>query len=132
LALVLACLVRSAEAAGVGKRFQQGSHVITKLPIRNPNVAEDMPGQDVKIEMGRDLEVAGPGKDGLDEARIIENRIAGFDIGEKVDERNLIGLGPGKSANNKVEIGRRKAFPTIRPDHRKLIMSISNAAWQAC
>ena len=43
----------------------------------------------------------------------------------------MIGLRPGQGADDEIEIGGRKAFPTIRPDHRELIMSISDAAWQA-
>ena len=116
----------------MGKRFQERSNVITDLAIGYADVTEDVPGQDVKVKMRRDLEMAGSGKDGLNQARIIENRIAGFGIGQEVDERDTIGLRPGQSADDKVEIGRRKAFPTIRPDHRELIMSISDAVWQAC
>jgi hypothetical protein len=44
----------------------------------------------------------------------------------------MIGLRPGENAHDKIEIRRREARPTIRLDHRGSIMSISNAAWQAC
>ena len=43
----------------------------------------------------------------------------------------MIGLRPRERSHDKVEISRCEARPTIRLDHRELIMSISNAAWQA-
>src|SRR4051794_15720230 len=103
---MLTRLVRRAEAAGARKSFEQGTHVITELAISNPNIAENVPGQDIKIKVGRDLKMAGPGKDRLDETRIIEHRIAGFGIREQIDEGDVIRLDPGESADDKVEISR--------------------------
>jgi len=58
----------------------------------------------------------------IDQPRMIENGIARFDIAQKIDERNLIGLRPRQRAHDEVEIGGGKPRPTIRPDHRDFIM----------
>jgi len=41
---------------------------------------QDVPGKDVKIELGRDTEMSGVRKNGLHQARMIENRVAGFRV----------------------------------------------------
>jgi hypothetical protein len=53
---------------------------------------------------------------------MIENGIARFDIAQEIDERDLIGLRPRQCAHDEVEISGGKPRPTIRPDHRDLIM----------
>ncbi len=53
---------------------------------------------------------------------MIENGIAGFDIAQKIDERNLVSLGARERAHDEVDIGGGKPRTTIRPDHRELIM----------
>ena len=53
---------------------------------------------------------------------MIENGIACFDIAQKIDQRNVIGLGACERAHDEVEISGREARPTIRPDHRELVM----------
>jgi hypothetical protein len=47
---------------------------------------------------------------------------ARFDIAQQIDERNLIGLRARERAHDEVEIRGGKPRPTIRPDHRELIM----------
>jgi hypothetical protein len=51
-----------------------------------------------------------------------ENAIPRFDIAQKIDQRNLIGLRTRQRAYDEVEIGCREPRPTIRPDHRDFIM----------
>jgi hypothetical protein len=53
---------------------------------------------------------------------MIENGIARFDIAQKIDKRNLIGLRTPERPHNEVEISRGEPRPTIRPDHRDFIM----------
>ena len=53
---------------------------------------------------------------------MIENGIARFDIAQKINQRNLIGLRTRQRAQDEVEIGGCKPRPTIRPDHRDFIM----------
>jgi hypothetical protein len=62
---------------------------------------------------------------------MIENRVSRFSVAQEVDQRNLIGLRTGQGANNEIKIGRGKSFPTVRPNHRRPIMSIVDARWQA-
>src|SRR5207244_3935441 len=45
-----------------------------------------------------------------------------FDIAQKIDERDLIGLRARERAHDEVEISCSKPRPTIRPDHRDFIM----------
>ena|SRR5213080_4448148 len=61
-------------------------------------------------------------QDRIDQARMIENGIARFDIAQKIDERNLIRLRTRQRAYDKVEIGSGKPRPTIRTNHRDFIM----------
>ena len=53
---------------------------------------------------------------------MIENGIACLDITQKIDQRNLISLRARERAHDEVEIGSGEPRPTIRPDHRELIM----------
>src|SRR6266567_4412460 len=53
---------------------------------------------------------------------MIKNGIARFDIAQKIDKRNLIGLGARERAHDEVEISGGEARPTIRPDHRERIL----------
>jgi hypothetical protein len=43
----------------------------------------------------------------------------------------LVGLRARERAHDEVEIRGGKARPTIRPDHRELIMHEQNRVWQA-
>ena len=61
-------------------------------------------------------------QDGVNQSRMIENGIARFDVAQKIDKRDLIGLGARERAHDEVEIGGGKPRRTIRPDHRELIM----------
>ena len=53
---------------------------------------------------------------------MIENGIARFNIAQKIDQRDLVSLRARERAHNEVEISRRKPRPTIRLNHRDLIM----------
>jgi hypothetical protein len=53
---------------------------------------------------------------------MIENGIARFEIAQKIDEGNVIGLRARERAHNEVEISSGKPRPTIRSDHRELVM----------
>src|SRR4030095_7547198 len=67
---------------------------------------------------------------GSDQCRMIENGIARFEIAQKIDQRNLIGLRARERTHDEVEIGGREPRPTIRPDHRELIMQGRRRLWQ--
>ena len=86
-----------------------------------------MAGQNVEIKLGRNAELAAVGENRFDQAWMIEDGIARFRIAQKIDQRNVIALRAGKGADDKIEIGRGKSRPTIRPDHRELIMSNADA-----
>ncbi len=58
---------------------------------------------------------------------MIENGIARFDVAQKIDKRDLIGLRARKRAHDEVEIGSGKPRPTIRSYHRDFIMRDSRA-----
>src|ERR1700719_500880 len=60
------------------------------------------------------------GKNGLDQARMIENRIACFRVTEKIDQRNAVSARARESANDKIEISGGETCPTICPNHRSL------------
>jgi hypothetical protein len=53
---------------------------------------------------------------------MIEKGIARFDIAQKIDQRDLIGLRTRERAHDEVEISGGEPRPTIRADHRDFIM----------
>src|SRR5438874_11999825 len=53
---------------------------------------------------------------------MIENGIGRFDIAQQIDQRDLVALRTRQRAHDEVEIGGGEPRPTIRPDHRELIM----------
>ena len=61
-------------------------------------------------------------QDCIDQSRMIQDGIPRFNITQKINERDLIGLRTRQRAHNEVEISRGKPRPTIRPDHRDFIM----------
>src|SRR4051812_41942340 len=91
-----------------------------------------MTRENIKIEVRRNLQLTRVGQNRIDEPGVIENAVARFGVAEEIDEGDVIGLGTGQSPDNELEVRRGKPLPTIRPDHRRSIMSISDAAWQAC
>ena len=108
-----------------------GSMAVMLREDGRQHVRQDVAREDIKIEMGRDAELAGSGKNRLNQPGRIKDGIAGFGVAEQIDQGNVIGLRPRERSHDKVEISRREARPTIRLDHRELIMSIRDAAWQA-
>ena len=69
-------------------------------------------------------------KDGIHEARMIENRVASFDIAQQIDQRNMIVRRTGEGANDELKIRCREPRPTISLDHRGLIISFIRARRQ--
>jgi hypothetical protein len=67
-------------------------------------------------------------QDCIDQPRVIENGIARFNVAQKIDQRNLVGLRRRQRAQDKVEISRRKPRPTIRPDHRDFTLRDARAS----
>src|SRR2546430_9983733 len=61
-------------------------------------------------------------EDRIDQSRMVENRITRFDVAQKINKRNLVGLRTRQRAHDEVEIGCGKPRPTIRSDHRDCIM----------
>jgi hypothetical protein len=77
------------------------------------------------------MQVRGVGKNGLDQSRMIEDGIAHFGVAQKIDQRNLVRSRAGERAHDEIEIRSGEPRPTIRPDHRALIISNGYASWQA-
>jgi len=111
-------LVRALQLIRARKSFEQRADVIAKFAIANAGLLQDVPGENIKIELGRDVEMARIGKNGLDQARMIENRVAGFRVTEKIDQGNAIAARACESADNKIEIRGGETCPTICPNHR--------------
>ncbi len=109
-------LVRALQLIRARKSFEQRADVIAKFAIANAGLPQDVPGENIKIELGRDVEMARIGKNGLDQARMIENRVAGFRVTEKINQGNAIAARACESADNKIEIrgGRRRLFRFAR------------------
>ena len=53
---------------------------------------------------------------------MIENGIARFEVAQKIDQGNMVILGAREGAHDEVEVRGGEARPTIRPDHRGIIM----------
>src|ERR1700682_6091471 len=99
--------VRSPKQIGPRKRFQNRSDVIAKFTIGDAGLLENVPGQDVKIKLRRDLKMSGVRKNRVDQPRMIENRIARFRIAQEIDKRNVVARRTRESAHDKIEIHSR-------------------------
>jgi hypothetical protein len=54
---------------------------------------------------------------------VIEHAIARFRVAQKIDQGNMVGLRARQRPHDELEISGGKPRPTIRLDHRKLVMS---------
>src|SRR5215211_412531 len=96
------------------KSFQKGSDIIAQFPIVNAGVPQDVPRQDVEVEVRRDGEVPGLRKDRLDQTWMIEDGVARLRIAQELDQRDIVGRRTGESTKDEVEISGRETLPTIR------------------
>src|ERR1700675_5087689 len=67
--------------------------------------------------------MSGIREDRVNQPRMIEHAIARFRVAQKIDQRNMVGLRPRQRPHDELEIRGSKPRPTIRLDHRKLVMS---------
>ena len=111
-------LVRALQLIRARKSFEQRADIIAKFAIANAGLLQDVACENIKIELGRDVEMARIGKNGLDQARMIENRVAGFRVTKKIDQGNATAARASEGADNKIEIRSGETCPTICPNHR--------------
>src|SRR5437773_8175207 len=97
-------LVRALQLIRARKSFEQRADIIAKFAIANAGLLQDVPGENIKIELGRDVEMARIGKNGLDQARMIENRVAGFRVSEKSGQGNAIAARVSEGEDDKIEL----------------------------
>src|SRR4030095_3040638 len=98
------CLVGNLEPARVRKCFQQRRDVITELSVPDSALLQDVASEHVKIKLGRDVQLPAVIQNGVNQARMIQNGIARFDIAQQIDKRNLVGLRTGQREHDEVEI----------------------------
>src|SRR6266550_3822162 len=125
--MLFAAVVWGLQKSDSRKLFQERPNIIAQFAIGDPGVSQDVTGENVEIELRRNPEVASLRQDRVHQARGIENEIAAFRISKQIDQRNVLVLGAGQSADNKVKICCRKARPTIRLNHRGPIISTRSA-----
>lgn len=82
--------VRRAQYTHSRKGFQQRGNVIAQFPVEDSCLLQNVTGQYVEIELGRDAQMCGIGKNRVDEPGMIENGITDFGIAEKINQRNVI------------------------------------------
>ena len=122
--------MRAAQEMRAREILEQGTDVIAQFAIADSGVAQNVSRQNIEIELGRDAQLAIIAKNGLHQARGIENGIAGLGIGQKIDKRNRFGLRACQSAHDKIKICCGKPRPTIRLNHREAIISTGDAITQ--
>jgi len=115
-------LVRHLQSVRARKSFEQRRHVIAQFTITDPALLQNVPGQHIKIKLRRNPQMSAIAQNGFDQSRMIENGIARFEIAQKIDKGDLIGLGARERTHDEVEISGRKPRPTIRSDHRERIL----------
>src|SRR6267143_2757086 len=59
-------------------------------------------------------------KNSLDQAGMIEDRVARFRVTQKINQRNAVAAGVGEGADDEIEVRGGKSCPTICPNHRTL------------
>jgi hypothetical protein len=67
------------------------------------------------------------GKDGVDQPGVVEDGVARLRIAKQVNQRNLLLLRTAECSNDELKIRGREPCPTIRLDHRDLIISFLRA-----
>jgi hypothetical protein len=87
--------------------------IIGHFPIGNAGTAENVPNQDVEVEMGRDPEAAAAFENRTEERLVIEDEIPGFQIGQKANERLGIRDFGTEDRNNEINILGGELDPTI-------------------
>src|SRR5437016_13164866 len=107
-------LIGDLQPAGPRKCFKQRPNIITKLAVADSALLQNVPGQNVKVKLRRYPQMSAVIQDRVHQSWMIEDGITGFDIAQKSEQRNLIGLRPRKRAHDEVEIGGGKPRPTIR------------------
>src|SRR6185437_3180509 len=110
--------------------LEQGTDVIAQFAIADSGVAQNISREHIEVELGRNAQLAIIAKNGLHQARGIENGIAGLGIGEKIDQGDRFGLRACQSAHDKIKICCGKPRPTIRLNHREPIISTGGARRQ--
>jgi hypothetical protein len=68
------------------KGFKNRSNVVAKFSVADACLLQNVPSEHVKIKLRRDVQMAGLAKNGFDQARMIEHRIASVRIGQKIDK----------------------------------------------
>ena len=79
-------LARALQLVRAGKSFKQRSDIIAKFAVANAGLLQNVSGENVEIKLGRDVEMPRVGKNGLDQPRMIENRVARFRITQEIDQ----------------------------------------------
>ena len=82
----IADLVRGLQSVRTRESFQERSDVVAEFSIDNSRLLQDMPGEHIEIKLRRNVEVPGVAQDRVSQARMIENGITRFRIGEKIDK----------------------------------------------
>jgi hypothetical protein len=65
------------------ENFKQRRDIIAKLAVADPPLLEDVPGQNVKIKLGRYPKMPAVTQDRVDQSRMVEDGIARFDIAQR-------------------------------------------------
>src|SRR3954452_15316897 len=122
--------MRRAQAVGARKSLEERADIIREFAVGDVSALQDMPGEHVKVKGGRNREVSCLRKNRIDEAWMIEHSVAGFDIAQEIDQRNVLVRRTGESADDELKIRGREPRPTIRLDHPGLIISFIRARRQ--
>ena len=83
---VIVDLVRGLQSVRARKSLQERSDIITEFSIDNFRLLQDAPGEHVEIKLRRNVEVTSVAQDRVNQAGMVENGIARFRIGEKIDK----------------------------------------------
>jgi hypothetical protein len=111
-------LVRALQLVRARKSFEERADIIAKFTIADAGLLQNVSGEDVKIKLGRDVEMSRIGENGFNQSRMVENRVARFRIAQKIDQGNAVVPRAGEGADDKIKISGGKPCPTICPNHR--------------
>ena len=111
---------RRAHAGAIGESLQQRCDVICEHAIVEPCFFQDVPGQNVEVELRRDAQRRAVFQEALEQPRMIEDRIARISIGQEVNEVDGVPLGSSECLHHEVEVLRCESVPTIGSYHRDI------------
>ena len=96
---------------------QQFRHVVRDVPVIQPGPAQDVPHQNVEVEVRGDPQTPALFEQGAKERLVIKNQIAGFRVRQKCHQRRRVAFGASQDRLDEFNVIRGKLDSAIGLNH---------------